>query len=786
MKNKGIAFKLAVYIVGITVVIVGLIIWRNDTISRTLLLKNVEENASNLTRANVNKIQGVLKSVSKITKNEAHVFEGFEITTDQLKRYIRMIVQNNEEIFGSSAAFEPYGYFKDSMYYAPYYYENGDTIAYVNLSNNDYLYIYQDWYQIPAVMQEPVWSEPYFDEGGGNILMSTYSVPFYKNDNGKRVFNGVVTADISLEWLQKTVSEIKIFESGYAFLITQNGTVVTHPVESYVMNETIFSIAEDTDNPQLREVGRKMIKGEHGFTEFRSVLTGEHSYMFYYPLEEIGWSMALVFPGDELFEDLATLNRRLLMIGIGGALVLLILIVVISKRITSPLTRLAGVTEKIGKGNFDIDLKVEASSREITQLTSSIDMMLRELKNYIRNLKETTAAKEKIESELKIAHDIQQGIIPKIFPPFPERDDVDLYATLDPARDVGGDLYDFFFLDDYELCFAVGDVSGKGVPASLFMAISRTLLRAKATKGIPVNEIVKSMNLELCKGNENSMFVTFFIGLIDLKTGAIRYCNAGHNFPFILRKDCTLEALDKTHGTPLGVFEDIDYGMDEVLLDPKDSLVLYTDGVTEAMNTREELYDDKRLKELLLGYCNKCPMDITMAIVNSVKKFTGEAEQSDDITVLSLTYFMDKSIKSEGAKTMKKLIIKNNIKELDNLNVFLEKMQADWKLPQKFIMNINLVLEEMISNIIFYGYDDKEQHQIEICFQREENGLHIRIMDEAGEFNPMEAPDPADLEKPAEERVVGGLGIHLMKNIMDRIEYKRENEKNILNLYKKI
>ncbi|MCF8229007.1 MAG: SpoIIE family protein phosphatase [Bacteroidales bacterium] len=642
MKNKGLGFKLALYIVTATVVIVGVILWINYYNSKKVLVKNMEEQADDLARATVNKIEGELETVSKIPENEAKVFENFNISKEQLNRYIQMIVTENPEIFGSCVAFEPYQYFPDSLYYAPYCYRKDDSIVCENLGNDSYQYFYWDWYQIPAVLNKPVWSEPYFDEGGGNILMCTYSVPFYRKNSNQKELHGIVTVDISLEWLDKLVSSIKLFETGYAYLISSNGSIVTHPNDKFEMHQTIFSIAEEYDKPHLREVGREMLAGKSGFTEYSSVYTNKDGYMYYYPLSVTGWSLGVIFPKDELFADLYKLNRSLLLIGIIGIVALLTLIIIISKRITKPLSRLARITQDIGGGDFEVNLPATVSNDEIGQLTRSIDHMQVELKQYMQSLKATTAAKERIESELKIAHDIQQGIIPKIFPPFPEREDVDLYAILDPARDVGGDLYDFFFIDDYKLCFAIGDVSGKGVPASLFMAITRTLLRAKATKGAKVENIVKSMNMELCQGNENSMFVTFFIGIIDLQSGVVEYCNAGHNYPYLLRSDCRMEILEKTHGTPLGIFEDIDYQSDSIRLEKRDNLVLYTDGVPEAMDIDDKAYGDERLKELLKKHCRKSPDQITNEMLYDVKHYVADAQQSDDITILSLTYFLKK------------------------------------------------------------------------------------------------------------------------------------------------
>ncbi len=641
IRNMGITLKYSISILSVTILIFCLFLIYNYDISKKVLLENVEKNAKNLTISKVNEIESVLMAVRKIPETQKSILQNFNLTSTELFKLIKMTVETNPEVFGSCVAYEPYSFYKDSLYFAPYFYRSGDSVKYENLGNENYQYFYWDWYQIPKELDRAFWSEPYYDEGGGKVIMCSYSVPFYYNEDGK--LKGVVTIDISLKWLEKIISEIKIYETGYAFLISGNGTIITHPLENFVLNETIFSIAEENSIPKLREIGRDMIFGNSNFVEYSSVMTKKDGWLFYTPMKSTGWSMGIFIPSDELLADLSNLNHKLLLMGILGVLLLLFLIIFISHKLTNPLKKLAKITQTIGVGNFNVEIPYLANtSKEIAQLGESITKMQKELRNYIKNLKDTTAAKEKIESELKIAHDIQQGIIPKIFPPFPEREDIDLYAVLNPARDVGGDLYDFFFLDDYRICFTVGDVSGKGVPASLFMVITRTLLRAKSEKNVSVNKIVEEMNNELCKGNENSMFVTLFLGILDAKTGNVEYCNAGHNYPYILRNDNKLECIKETHGTPIGIFENKEYGFGKFQLSKNDTIVLYTDGVTEAMDINNNLYTDDRFRKLLSDFKDHDTAKITKAIVDDVNDFVGEADPSDDITILSLTYYLKK------------------------------------------------------------------------------------------------------------------------------------------------
>lgn len=639
-KNIGITFKYSVSILSVTILIFCVFLVYNYYVSKNLLIKNVEENAKNLTISKVNEMESFFKAVEKIPESQKCIIENFNLKAPELLKYIKTTIQNNSEVYGSCVAYEPYSFYKDSLYFAPYFYKSANSIKYENLGNENYHYFCWDWYQIPKELNKPFWSEPYYDEGGGKTIMSTYSVPFY-SDNKK--FKGIATVDVSLDWLENLVSKIKIYNTGYAILISGNGTIITHSKTEFILNESIFSIAEKFNTPKLREIGRDMTKGNSNFVEYTSVVNNKKGWIFYSPIKSTGWSMAVFIPSDELLADLYNLNTKLLIVGIAGLFLLLVLIVFVSQRLTVPLKKLAKITQTIGVGNFNVEIPVSTkTSKEIAQLSQSITDMQEELRNYIKNLQEATSAKEKIESELKIAHDIQQGIIPKIFPPFPEREDLDLYAILNPARDVGGDLYDFFFIDENKICFTIGDVSGKGVPASLFMAITRTLLRAKTIKNTKVNKIVEQINNELCQGNENSMFVTFFLGVLDTETGIVEYCNAGHNHPYIIRKNNKLETINVTHGTPIGIFEDTEYSFDTFKLEKNESIVLFTDGVTEAMNINNKLYSEERLEKLLNNNLDHNPLTIIKNIVKDVDGFVGKAEQSDDITMLSLTYYLKK------------------------------------------------------------------------------------------------------------------------------------------------
>jgi sigma-B regulation protein RsbU (phosphoserine phosphatase) len=639
LNNKSIRFKLTVFILtGVIFIVLGLFSYYYF-VSSKLLLKTALENAQHLTNETINKVENVFLASAKIPKNLAFVLENTTISDQEMIKFQEVVVRENDEIFASAIAFEPGEYKKNIKRYAPFFFKEDSLISFQNLDSGEYNYFLQDWYQIPKELNRAYWSEPYYDEGGGDILMSTYSVPFHRKDSDK--LRGIITIDISLEWLQKIFQQLKIYESGYGFLLSQSGRYIVHPNEDLVMNASIFDIAESRNDSLLREAGRKMLRGEQSIVEISSPGTKEKFWLYYAPLLSNGYTMGIVIPQKEFYADLYQLNKTVFFSGIAGLIFLFAVISVISKKITLPLRNLSEATKVIGQGDFSVKLPQLTTGDEIGILSRSFEKMQITLKEYIENLKSATAEKERIQGELRIAHDIQMSIIPKTFPPFPNRNDVDIFGVLEPAKAVGGDLYDFFLLDDDHLCAAIGDVSGKGVPASLFMAVTRTLLRAKANKTmqLSIDEIITGMNIDLCSENEASMFVTFFLTIINLKTGEMKYCNAGHNFPYILHADGKLTELNQTHGLPLGVMDLSPYSFDKIQLEKGARLFLFTDGINEAENMEKELFDDRRLRQTL-GSMGKepSPRVIIETMRSRVKKFTGEAEQSDDLTMLSIKY----------------------------------------------------------------------------------------------------------------------------------------------------
>lgn len=634
--NKSLASRIVLYVLVFCIFLFLISLTVFYFFSKNQIEKMTYKNAEVLTHNTVLETEQILMPLTRIATNYKWIIESNNISQDSIYIITQKIVENNPEILGCAIAFEPYFFNPTERYFAPYSHRENGEIKTFQLGTPEYEYFFMDWYQIPITIQKPYWTEPYFDTGGANALMTTYSIPFEKFYNGKKQIAGVITIDLALDWFTQLISSVRILETGYASVISKNGTFITHPNKELIMNETIFSFAKELNNEELHEIGRDMVKGNTKFAS--STLYNVERKIFYTPLPSSNWTLAVIFPTSEMYEPLRKITILLLIITVLGLSLLTFIISRIVKTQIAPLEHFTQSALEIANGNFNNALPEVQKEDEMKKLRDAFCKMQADLKKYIANLKETTSAKEKIESELRIAREIQMAMIPKIFPPFPNMNEIDLYAMMEPAKEVGGDLYDFFLIDEKHLCFAIGDVSGKGVPASLFMAITRTLLRTIAPNQPKASIIVNTLNNSLVSGNESSMFVTFFIGILNIETGHLNYVNAGHNPPVIIHPNEEPEMFEITNQIPLGLFADFDYTRKQRTLKNGDRLFLYTDGITEAENCDQELYSDKRLLNILSEVKNLEPVEIVMKVAEDVVVHVNDYLQSDDLTMMCIIF----------------------------------------------------------------------------------------------------------------------------------------------------
>ena len=539
---------------------------------------------------------------------------------------LEKILEINQNLIGCFAAFEP-DYFKgQGRWFEAYAYHADSTrIEKQQIGSPSHDYFNGVWYQRGLALDrndDGYLTDLYYDNSVKSSMFCSYVVPLF-DPQGNKV--GVYGIDIDFQWLDEllheTVEQVKkefFFDDDSP---DSDGTYFSIQILDSNGNRIAGSDSIDISILKNRQ---DRITEDFGMYD----LQGTPYYINTSKIGQTGWTL-VVFQHREMvfFWGVVLATVILFFMSIGG-IVIFIFTSRSIRRATKPLAFLSRSAREVAKGNFNTTLPTFKHNDEVAQLRDSFGIMQQSLTQYIEELKKTTAAKATIMSELNVAHSIQMSMLPKTFPAFPDRRDIDLYASLTPAKAVGGDLYDFFIHDE-KLFFCIGDVSGKGVPASLVMAVSRTLFRNISAHTDKPSHIVETMNVNICDGNENCMFVTLFVGVLDLSTGHLRYCNAGHDAPFI---NDSLLPCDSN--LPIGVAAELKYTEQETTIPRGTTLFLYTDGLTEAENACQEHFGMKRITDVITSFSGS-PQELIETMIAAVHQYVGETEQSDDLTMLA-------------------------------------------------------------------------------------------------------------------------------------------------------
>jgi len=392
------------------------------------------------------------------------------------------------------------------------------------------------------------------------------------------------------------------------------------------------------------------------------------------------------------------------------------------------------------------------------------------------------AQKERMQEELNVGHDIQMSMVPRQFPAFPDRDEFAIHAALHPAREVGGDFYDFFFIDENRLCVCIGDVSDKGVPAALFMAVTRTLVKAQAADDSSTASILTRVNDEISRGNKTYMFASIFLGILHTANGELIFTNAGHNPTLIRRADGAVERLDSLHGPVVGAREGLAYKEGFLNVAKDDILLMYTDGVTESQNREKEFYTEKRLINLLTANEYDAVEEVVQAIVTDVKKFEDGVDQFDDITVVALQYLRQPQAVETPVLAM---TLKNQLTEIERFKNSFITFSNENDISTAIRREMSAVFDALLNNVISYAYQDDQEHEIEVRVEVAGERLLVSIADDGIPFNPFDAELPNNGFE-LNNRPNGGLGIHLVRNCMDKVAYQRRTDTNVLYLVKSL
>ena len=738
-------------------------------------------NATLILDNTIQKVDKILTKVKVATDNTDWLITRHLDAPDSMFVYSRRILENNPDLNGCSISFEPFYFREKGQYFSAYSLNTGDVIETTQEGNDHYQYFSMDWYQLPKLLDRPCWTEPFVDFNPENItspeMIISYCKPIKDHQNN---FIGAISVDLSIEWLSQTISAVKPYPNSYTIMIGKGGTFFVHPDTTKLFYQTIFTQTLLEPDTAITNLGHAMQAGEEGYRKLD--LYGEECYVLYKPLGDTGWSVGLVCPTSDIFSGYYHLANTIAGIVIVGLMLMLMIFSGVISKQMEPLEELAYQAEAIASGRLDEELSDLNRNDEIGQLSLSFHHMQQSLVQQIEELKIANEQKGRIEGELKIARDIQMAMLPKIFPPFPERNDIDVFGQLTPAKEVGGDLFDFYIRDE-KLFFCIGDVSGKGIPASLYMVVTKALFRTISIHESSPERIVYTLNEVMSRDNDSNMFVTFFMGVLDLPTGRLHYCNAGHDAPLLVgHTGAGLLPVDSN--LPIGVMGGWKFTKQETLVDPDTTVFMYTDGLNEAENISHQQFEMTRVMETarrLQQDDNFKPMVIVDEMMGAVRAFVGEADRSDDLTMLAIQYTKHQ----EDITYQRSLTLTNDIKRVPRLNTFIDEVCEANGFDMATIMQINLAIEEAVVNIMNYAYPKGTKGDITIEAKANDTQLSFIISDTGKPFDPT-AKAEVDITLSAEDRAIGGLGIHLIRQIMDNINYERIDGHNILTLIKKL
>ena len=725
------------------------------------------------------RVEGILNRVEVASNMTRWLVQRHPNKADSMFVYSRGALLNNPDFYTCSIAFEPY-YFKDKgRYFSAYTKHIGDSLRTIQGGSDHYQYFFADWYLMPQLLDKPCWTEPYMDlDAPTNTfeMVTSYCQPIKDKNNQ---FIGVINTSLSITWLSQTISAVKPYPNSYSIMIGRGGTYFVHPDTTKITRQTIFTQTMEQPDTALTALGYAMQRGEEGMKHMN--IDGKDCYVFYKPLGQTGCSMAIVCPESDIFGGFDRLRNSVRAIVLVGLLLMLYLFIRIITRELQPLRRLADEAETIASGQFDAMLPDFKRIDEIGQLSHSFGNMQQSLVKYIDELKNTTAQKASIESDLRIASGIQMGMLPEQFPTREDRDDVELYASLTPAKEVGGDLFDFYFRDE-KLFFCIGDVSGKGVPASLFMAVTRSTFRTVSAHESMPDRIVTIMNKTIADMNKNHMFVTLLVGVLDLPTGRLHYCNAGHDAPLLI--GAGVGELPCDPNIPVGFMPTWKYSLQEARIFTGTTILLFTDGLTEAMNADYEQFQMERVNEVAnraLSNQQQSPRQLIAQMTDAVHEFVGDAEQSDDLTMMAIQYIKQQS----DVKMRKSIVLPNDTQEVPRLNAFVDEVCKSVGFDEGKTMEVKVAVEEAVVNVMNYAYPPEQRGDVTIEAASNDIRLKFTIIDSGKPFDPT-VQNEVDTTLSAEARSIGGLGIHLIRQNMDSINYERVDNLNVLTLRKKL
>jgi sigma-B regulation protein RsbU (phosphoserine phosphatase) len=598
--------------------------------------EEVRASMNTLTARHAAHVDEMLQRIAQVARSTAAFLAVHpDVTEAELYELLETNVRHSDLIYGSCVAYEPSAmppFAAGRPRLAPYACRRGITSSAIRRMDVVHAYDYADgtweWFATPRNTGEALWTEPFFDEGAGDIAMCTYAAPIVRGGS----FIGVATVDLPLKRLRDVIGTIDLM-GGESVIVSRSGGIINHPDASRPGRLTIQELVARSGSAQAATLAREIAAGARGSTRMPEGFREEPHWIFYAPVPSARWTFVITVAEAEVMR----FANRQLAFGIGvmlaGLGLITAMLLLLATRLTRPVTRLAGAVRTLGAGDLQARAPDAHRRDELGELARAFNAMVSKLQGHIAALTEATAAREAVESELRVARNIQSTLLPRTFPAFPDRTEFDLHAVIAPAKHVAGDFYDYFFAGPDSLVFVIGDVSGKGVPAAIFMAVSRTVIRNLAAREESPAAVLKAANDVLVRDSAESMFVTMFIARYDVRTGRLRYANAGHPPPLRLDSAGRVQRFGTTTGTVLGMIPEAIYTEGEARLEPGETLILYTDGLPEARSPRGEFFGDERVMAAVLAGIGEEPAALCRRISETTAVFQAGAF-ADDLTLL--------------------------------------------------------------------------------------------------------------------------------------------------------
>ena len=762
--------------------IIGIGMLIDYRLSKNEILERVKLESRETISSVIIDLENLLDGVEGSTLFLGKILEQRDYSMAGLEQMLKDIVENNEDIFGSTIALNP-ELVDNPLGFAPYYFHREGILSSANLAGEQDNYTTKAWYIEAVRAGKPIWVDPYFDHGGGEVLMTTFSVPVLRvNEQGQQYLYAVVTADVALDELHRYLQGLRLGENGFGIMLSKDGTVLSARKPESILRHYLERASNDRDRVIWQEIFEAAIAGNTVTRELDCDQMDGKCMIRMDALDTTGWPVGVLYSQQEVLKPLWEYQQKTAAVGIITLLVMFLAVSVIARRLTQPLASLAHAADEFARGELGAPLPPARGNDEVARLIRSFDGMKKDLSSYIQNLEEVTAARSRLEGELAAAREIQMAMLPQGGEAIEAKENFRLWAKVRPAKTVGGDLYSFYS-DERYLCLVVGDVSDKGVPAALFMAKAMSLLQQLRSDLLQPANAMSLLNDALEQNNENCMFVTLFLGVIDLQDYSLTFASAGHTAPSLLRNG-RAQTLDQDAGPALALASGLEFSANSLQLLPGDRLAIYTDGIDEAFNTEAEMFGTDRFNHELVTSADKSVSEAGSHIIDCVDTFATGTPQSDDITLMLLDIPRDQA-QTSVQNTRGSRAFNLNAQLTTSSGEWLEHFLKQAGTAPDIIMEMTLVLEELVTNVRKYsGLPDAAEATVEISAG--EDAVVLTIIDAGAAFNPLEDAKRSTLGADIDSAEIGGLGVHLVTQLTDEQSYRREGDKNLLQVIKRL